>query len=370
MYNDAVPPVQYIHKGRNAMQDKKPSIYDVAKASGVSIATVSRVMGGKCASESAKQKVNAAIAALSYRPCGPNRVQSSGSAPLYLLAVTDLQNPYYTALCAGAEAEARKNGCGLQLLCTGPADAINVPAIRSAFSQPLSGAVIAGTIIETPDTIPELKELLISLTERVPVVTIGPTPEWMKCTSITSDLSLSVRKSIAHLAALGHRRIAFIGGSPNVRSATVRELAFAAEMKHLGLPAIASSYNESGFTPRDGEICVTKLFSRLPEDEQPTALIAINDLVALGAMRQLHRMGLRIPEDVAIVGCDNQFFSSYLNPPLTTVDLHPYEHGVFAIGELVSSHNNGERLSFSQMRECSLIVRESCGAALGLKDRP
>ena len=350
------------------LSDKKPSIYDVAKASGVSIATVSRVMGGKCASEEAKKKVNAAIAALSYHPSGPNRPQPS-SAPLYLLAVTDLMNPYYTALCAGAEAEARRNGCSLQLLCTGPADALDIAAVRAAFSQPLSGAVIAGTAIETPDTVPALRELLISLTERVPVVTIGPTPEWLKCTGITSDLSLSVRKSIAHLAALGHRRIAFIGGSSSVRSATVRELAFAAEMKRLGLPAIASSYNESGFSPADGELCVTKLFSRLPEDERPTALIAINDLVALGAMRQLHRMGLRIPEDVAVVGCDNQFFSSYLDPPLTTVDLHPYEHGVFAVNELVSSGMRGERLVFSQMREYSLLVRESCGAALGLRDR-
>jgi len=78
-------------------------------------------------------------------------------------------------------------------------------------------------------------------------------------------------------------------------------------------------------------MCVMRLFDGLAKDEQPTALIAINDLVALGAMRQVRRLGLRIPEDVSIIGCDNQFFAPYLEPPLTTLDLHPAEHGRSAI---------------------------------------
>ena len=97
-----------------------------------------------------------------------------------------------------------------------------------------------------------------------------------------------------------------------------------------------------------------------------TTPIAINDLVALGAMRHLQRMGLRIPEDVAIIGCDNQFFTPYLNPPLTTVDLHPEEHGRNAVSELIAQQS-GEVVPYNQISECSLIVRESCGAALGYR---
>lgn len=77
-------------------------------------------------------------------------------------------------------------------------------------------------------------------------------------------------------------------------------------------------------------------------------------------------MGLRVPEDVALIGCDNQFFTPYLTPALTTVDLHPFDHGATAIEELIAALKNGGS-AYSQIRECSLIVRESCGAMLGAR---
>ena len=109
-----------------------------------------------------------------------------------------------------------------------------------------------------------------------------------------------------------------------------------------------------------------RLFTDRKAEDRPTAVIAINDLVALGALRQLQRMKLRVPEDVALIGCDNQFFTPFLNPPLTTVDLHPFDHGVTAVEELIGSVRGGGG-NYSQIRECSLIVRESCGAALGYR---
>ena len=204
------------------------------------------------------------------------------------------------------------------------------------------------------------------ISQRLPIVTIGPRVEGVNCVNITSDLSLSVRKSISHLVALGHRRISFIGGVGGMRSSNARRRAYFEEMERLGLPDDRGLRTDVGFTPQAGETCVNRLFSSVAADQHPTAIIAINDLVALGALRQLHRMGLRVPEDVALIGCDNQFFTPYLDPPLTTVDLHPFDHGVTAIGELIGSLNGGYG-AFSQIRECSLIVRESCGAMLGVR---
>ena len=137
-------------------------------------------------------------------------------------------------------------------------------------------------------------------------------------------------------------------------------------MERLGLPADREISSDAGFTPQAGEFCVNRLLSGLPRKEWPTAIIAINDLVALGALRQLHRMGIRVPEDMALIGCDNQFFTPYLSPPLTTVDLHPFDHGVSAIEELIGALK-GDVHAYSQIRECSLIVRESCGALLGVR---
>ena len=97
-----------------------------------------------------------------------------------------------------------------------------------------------------------------------------------------------------------------------------------------------------------------------------TALIAFNDPVALGAMKQLKQMGLSLPDDMAIIGCDNQFFCPYTDPPLTSVDLHPDELAQSAIRELLVARS-GEASAFAMMREATLIVRESCGAKLGLR---
>ena len=208
--------------------------------------------------------------------------------------------------------------------------------------------------------------LLQAIGQAMPIVTIGPRVEGVNCVNITSDLSLSVRKSITHLYALGHRRISFIGGSGGVRSSSARRRAYYREMERLGLAADQESVNDAGFTPQTGEACVNRILNALPRENWPTAMIAINDLVALGAMRQLQRMNIRVPEDMALIGCDNQFFTPFLTPPLTTVDLHPFDHGALAIRELVNAVK-GNASAFSQVRECSLIVRESCGALLGIR---
>lgn len=342
------------------MNDKQPTIYDVAKQAGVSIATVSRVLSGGSASRAARQKVEQAVAELNYCPPATRRPQEKTPENRTLaLVVSNLSNPYYASLTAGAEEAARRNGYALQLYSHDLNEPVSPALINQLIEHRPAGAVLVGSMVEN-GTDNELLSHLERLRQVMPLAIIGPKIEGLDCINITSDLSLSVRRSIAHLLSLGHERIAFIGGSSSIRSATVREQAFYAEMERLGKKVLRTG-GESGFNPRDGEMCVAKLFASLSAEERPTALIAINDLVALGALRELQRLGLRVPEDVALIGCDNQFFTPYLTPPLTTVDLHPADHGKNAVSELISAISGGNVYSFSQIRECSLIVRESCG---------
>ena len=340
------------------MESRQPTIYDVAEAAGVSIATVSRVMAGKSASEASRQKVQEAMRSLGYRPsAGPHAGESA--VPVLALVASDLTNPYFAVLAAGAEREAREGGFALQVYVNDLLHTASEDILQRLLAQRLDGAVLVGGMIENGPQ-EQAREVIRRVQERMPVVTIGPMPQDVQCVNITSDLSVSVKKSLDYLVSMGHRRIAFIGGNRDGRSACIRERAFAAEMTRRGLAAPDELQNVTGFTPQAGELAVTKLFTGKGEAERPTALIAINDLVALGALRQLRRMGLRVPADVSLIGCDNQFFTPYLDPPLTTADLHPYDHGRAAVAELIALKEGSPSYSFSQIHECSLIVRGSC----------
>ena len=350
------------------MADKQATIVDVAELAGVSVATVSRVLSGGSASLTARRKVEEAVRALQYRPLTTQRKTEKSAERTLGLVISDLTNPYYAALCAGAEEAARRGGWNLVVYQTALTGWMESDIAEKVCSLPVSGAVLVGSVIEA-GTQEDIRQRLCAIGQKMPIVTIGPRVEGVSCVNITSDLSLSVRKSIAHLYALGHRRISFIGGSGGIRSSSARRRAYYEEMERLQLPADREISTDAGFTPQAGEFCVNRLLSGTKRSAWPTAIIAINDLVALGALRQLQRMNLRVPQDMALIGCDNQFFTPYLNPSLTTVDLHPFDHGFSAIDELIGTLRGGGG-SYSQIRECSLIVRESCGAMLGVRSDP
>ena len=346
--------------------DPKPiTINDVAREAGVSIATVSRVLSGGSASAAAREKVMAAARALGYHKTTVERRSDAGEERALALVISDLTNPYYSLLCAGAEQAARLAGWSLIVCQPDFSPGAEQISLSRVAALPVAGAVLVGAAMEQ-GSVDEIRRRLGRIAHQMPIVTIGPKVEGVSCVNITSDLSLSVRKSLAHLVTLGHRRISFIGGSGGLRSPSARRRAYYEEMERLGLHTDREMRTDAGFTPQAGEFCVNRLFSATTPGNRPTAIIAINDLVALGALRQLQRMGLRVPEDVALIGCDNQFFTPYLTPALTTVDLHPFDHGATAIEELISTLKNGGG-EYSQVRECSLIVRESCGAMLGVR---
>ena len=166
--------------------------------------------------------------------------------------------------------------------------------------------------------------------------------------------------AIRHLTKLGHRRIALLGGVGTAQLSNTREQGYLDEMEKLGEEPYPMTVGEAAL---DGEACISSLFAQLGGRPRPTALVAFNDLVALGALRQLKRQGLRVPEDIALMGCDNQFFAPYSDPPLTTLDLHIEETSRLAMNLLVSAQT-ANLDGFAQHFKPTLIVRESCGFML------
>lgn len=347
----------------NSMREKSKTIYDIADEAGVSIATVSRVMAGNPGvSPKTRARVAAVIDAHQYRPSLNARTLEQGRSRVLGIILPNMANPYFTAIYNGAAAEALVNGYLLIPQNLTAEERIGNDVVERLIAQQLDGVLFIGG--PSPVAHSQLASELTLLQKYMPVVALSPPVEGFTCTYLYNDLSSAMRQVIRHLQALGHQRIAFLGGSDEISNSGIRGKVFLEEMRAHGLSPETRYHHEAGYTPEAGELTMLKMLSGLKQHAWPTALIAINDLVALGALHQLRRMRLRVPDDMAIVGCDNQFFSAFTDPPLTTIDLQATEHARTAIQVLLSELKT-PATPFTQIREATLIVRESCGVQLG-----
>ncbi len=338
------------------------NIYDIAKEAGVSIATVSRALSDTPNPHSTKQKkVLEVVRKYNYKPSAVARGLNCGQSKLLSIGLPEIANPFYSELFSAADEQANTMGYSLVL-----SRIPDNPGGYQAFLDQLierrpDGVILAGGMVEDQQASRGLK-VLNHLRNYMPVVLVGEPVENFPCVCVTGDMAEGARITVRHLHALGHDRIALLGGSHQKRGTSSREHGCRDEMQALGLESGLRFRQELGYNLEDGSSGVMKLLSGLERSNWPTAIIAINDLVAMGALRQLYRMNIRVPEDMAVVGCDNQFFSAYTTPPLTTLDLHISELGRLAVSYLL---NWQEGQSFLHQMENTLIVRESCGAKLG-----
>jgi DNA-binding LacI/PurR family transcriptional regulator len=339
------------------------TIFDIAREAEVSIATVSRALGEAPNPRSKKQRKVIEIAKkYNFRPSIVAGGLNRGKTKLLGVILPEIAHPFYCEIFSVAEAEARAAGCSIVFHRRADSAEGYQAFLDTLIRQRLDGLLLAGGLVENARG-PSKLQFLDHLRHYMPVVLLGQAVEGFACACVTVDLAEGARISVRHLHALGHRRIMLLGGEPIYRSSGARETGYLDEMARLGLPVEKEPRHEGGYMPIDGEAGVLKLLQRLPKALWPTAILAVNDLVALGAIHQLARMGLRVPEDMAVVGCDNQFFGAYLTPPLTTLDLGTVESARLAMRYLLDPPELGGE-PMVHWKQPQLIVRESCGAKL------
>jgi len=291
---------------------KAITIFDIAKEAGVSIATVSRALrsGGDDAPRSAKQRRVLEIAAqYNYRPSEAASNLNRGRSGLSGVLMPVINHPYYVSIFDAAQEAARAQGASVVFHRLESGDEGYQPLLDRLISQRLDGLLLTGGLVESAKG-PAKLAFLRHLQRFTPLVMLGEPVEGFACPCVAVDMADSTRLSVRHLAALGHRRIARIGGTVANATSSLRELGFSQEMERHGLYTGLYARLESGYTPAHGEEGVQRLLEPLPCAEWPTALVCANDLVALGAMRRLARMGLSLPGDMSVVGCDNQYFGA------------------------------------------------------------
>ena len=336
------------------MSRENPTIYDIASEAGVSIATVSRVLRGESSvSEKTRIKVEETIARRNYRPSSIARGLTSKVTHSLGIVLPKLLNPHYAMIFTGAQEEARKNGCTVSLF---PWASLHTSAYDPALmlaDRRLDGVIVCVEYLP-PDQTEQLLSSLRELRKFMPVVLIGCVPPEYDFPAIINNNAALMREIVAYLVSLGHERIAFIGGVQEDTDALRRDVGYEDGLRQAKLPYIASYRVYGKATPEEGKKALDSILGHLKKEYWPTAVIALNDLVAMGCQLSAREHGLRLPQDLSVVGCDDLFCAPYLTPPLTSVNPHQQKMGARAVQMLLNGENTREESDWE------MVIRDSC----------
>jgi DNA-binding LacI/PurR family transcriptional regulator len=341
--------------------DKIPERMDIrtiARAANVSIATVSRTMN-HVASVNPKmaKRVWKVIDELDYFPNTQARALVSGRSRLLGIIVSEITNPFFPELIQGFEDIAVENGYEILVSSTNYDPKRMSHCIRRMLERKVDGVAVMTFGIEEP--------LLDQLAKRkVPLVFIDVGPERPGISVLKVDYHHGIRQGVQHLAALGHRSIAFISGPVRLHSAQSRATAFSQSLHECGITPEQEWIIEGDHTMEGG---IAVMGTILAGKVWPTAVMCSNDMTAIGVLHKLYRAGLRVPDDFSVIGFDDIHIAEVTIPPLTTIQMSRFELARAAVTALRAQVEGFA--GAAEKREISiptnLIVRESTGFPRG-----
>jgi len=325
------------------------NIHDVAKYARVSPATVSRVLNGFARiSPETRDRVLKAAATLNYHPNANARALSGRQNRTLGVIVSNLDNPYFLDVYRAIEEEANREGYELLVANT----AYSPERLKRSVDMMLNRRVAALAAV-----VSEMDNAAVEQLGRagIPVVISGVDPHHERITNIGVDCRTGMQEVVDHLRGLGHRRMAFVDHHSALESIGERRRTF---LEALASEAAVVSVSDS-FAGGCDAVC--ELSAR---NMKPTAIICVNDRIAIGVLKELARWGLRVPQDVSVTGFDNIEYARFVTPTLTTVDIPRADIGRLAFAILTG--NGGAR---EVVVRPTLVVRDSTGQAPS-KERP
>jgi LacI family transcriptional regulator len=344
------------------------TIADVARRAGVSTATVSRVLSGVGrASPTTHARVEAAARDLGFRPSDVARSLKRRSTLTLGLIVTDIENPYFPQLVRAVEDAAISDGYAI-LLCNADED----PEREASYLDLLVERRVDGLIVAASTIGSRQGEWLANAP--LPAVLVNTAAPGSGLPTIVSDNRAGGSAAARHLLELGHRRFGYLMPPPRNldapdRLAGVRDALVATGLDTDGDPP-ALAIGNGASTVTGGEAAMAALLALVP---RPTAVIAYNDLMAIGAMRAIRDRGLSVPADLSLIGFDDVAFAAYVEPALTTLRQESAEMGRWAVATLTArikaARGEGEARPASPAPDeprvvpVQLVVRASTGPA-------
>jgi len=331
---------------------KTPDIRTVAALAKVSIATVSRTINGSPAvSERLTKRVWQAIEQLNYFPNSHARTLVSGRSRLFGIIVENITNPFFPELIQSFEEIAVAHGYEILVSSSNSDPAVLTSCVRRMLERKVEGVAVM--------TFGEEEPVLDQLAHRnVPMVLAEFRLDDPKTSTILLDYSTGIRAAVNHLVVLGHSKIAFLAGPHKLHSAITRENDFRTAMHEAGLGIEKTWIVECDHTLKGG-VAGFKQLQALPE--RPTAIVCSNDMTAIGVLRAVYNGGLRVPQDLSVIGLDDIDFAEFTLPPLTTIRLDRTElaRAAFEALRLQAEKDGKPTIQREFLVSTSLVLRGS-----------
>ncbi len=331
---------------------KTPDIRTVAAAAKVSIATVSRTINGSTlVSDKLSKRVWQAIQQLNYYPNTHARTLVSGRSHLFGILVENITNPFFPELVQSFEETAVAHGYEILVSSTNSDPKRLTDCVRRMLERKVDGVAVL--------TFGEEEPVLDQLVYRnVPIVLAEFKLDDPKVSTILLDYSSGIHEAIRHLAALGHTGIAFLAGPHKLHSAITRENDFRAAIAASGLKMHPEWIIECDHTLKGGVAGFARLQAHR---DRPTAILCSNDTTAIGVLRAAYQAGVRVPDELSVIGLDDIDFAEFTLPPLTTIRLSRVDlaHAAFEALRQQAEEPNSPDLQREFLVSTSLVVRGS-----------
>ncbi len=328
------------------------TLKELAVRANVHPSTISRVANndpGLRIAPATRARIEALLRETGYQPNGIARGLKLRQTNVLAVVIPDVTNPFFAALFRGVEDAASPRGFNVLLCNTDGSPERQRSHLQTLEARRVDGVILASSVLKDPG-VRNLRK------QRTPYVLVNRFSDEGEDPFVGSDDLVGGQLATSHLIELGHRRIGHLAGKSSVSTGVLRRRGFQSAHQLAAVPADPQLIVEAGYTEEGGALAARRLFAL---HDRPTALFAVTDLAALGAAEAARRLGLRIPEDVAIVGYNDIPLASRVSPGITTMHVPIHEFGSIAVSLMLEQIENDKPTRHRVLFTPELVVRGS-----------